>query len=343
MSLNQELVKKINESVALLSKSTLEQVVTVVSANEQLSRQFGELNRINLSIQIPDIYSALSIDKAFLTRIQGISNELVRITQATPVWQESFSQQISDLVSGLNIISRRFSADLTAFRLSFIDIDSAGLFRNLIELAQESVGAAEAFREAGWPIAPSMSKQLKDRVVELHGQGKSRYASQTIMGYYRRNNHENLVAVVTGWCDRSLFSPRMHIFEDALEAHQNGYYTLSVPTLLAQIEGILNDYVHVNGLPARFGRITEVYNTAIGDLDEYGLSAWAIANTLLYQLQSNTYAYTSFERELSKIAQYRETTRHTVLHGVALTYDKPSNSLKAFLILDSLAILRDVE
>jgi hypothetical protein len=51
-------------------------------------------------------------------------------------------------------------------------------------------------------------------------------------------------------------------------------------------------YVHNNNLSVRFGRIQQVYNAAIGDLDSYNLSNWAIVNTLLFQLQTNTYVYT---------------------------------------------------
>jgi hypothetical protein len=64
---------------------------------------------------------------------------------------------------------------------------------------------------------------------------------------------------------------------------------------------------------------------------------------LLYQLQSNTYVRTPFKNELDKSVQARKTTRHTVLHGVAISYDRPSNSLRVFLVLDALTALRDIE
>jgi len=76
-------------------------------------------------------------------------------------------------------------------------------------------------------------------------------------------------------------------------------------------------------------------------VDAHNLATWAIANTLLYQLKSNTYAYIDFKNELAKSVRPRKTTRHTVLHGVAVSYDKPVNSLKIFIILDALAALKD--
>ncbi len=338
----QRLVEEINESLTLFNRSTLQQVAEAASISQRFSQQLAELNRINFSIHIPEIYASLQIDTSSLLCALDMSNEILKMTQAISVWRESYTQQIAEMTRSFDVISRRLTADFVAFRLSFQNIVSSDIISDLIRLVQENTGAAEAFKEAGWPIAPSMPKQLKDRVVALYQHGKTRYTSQTIMGYYRRNNYQNLVSAVERWQDHPLFAPRMHIIKDTLRAHCNGNYTLSIPTLLPQIEGILNDYVHSNNLSAKFGKIAEVYKAVIGDLDEYSLSTWAIANTLLYQLQSNTYVYTSFEGELAKSVRTRKTTRHTVLHGVAISYDKPSNSLKVFLILDSLTALKDV-
>ena len=113
-----------------------------------------------------------------------------------------------------------------------------------------------------------------------------------------------------------------------------------MPAIMPQIEGILNEYVRVNNLSVRFGKINEVYSAVIGDPDGYTLSNWAIAITLLNQLQTNTYVYTDFGAELRKSARSRKTTRHTVLHGITINYDKPIHSLKAFVLLDALSALQ---
>jgi hypothetical protein len=338
----QRLVEEINKSLELFNQSVLQQAVEAASIGQRFSQQLAELNRINFSIDIPRIYTALRVDTSSLMRAFDVSSEIVRFTQSISVWQEAYTQQIAEMTRSLDAVSQRFTADLAAFRLAFQNIVSSDIISDLIKLLQENEDAAEAFRETGWPIAPSMPKQLKDRVVKLHKQGKTRYASQTILGYYRRNHHHNLTLTVESWQEHPLFAPRMHIIQRALEAHCNGNYILSIPALLPLVEGILNNYVSTNNLSAKFGKIKEVYEAVIGDPGEYSLSTWAIANTLLHHLQSNTYVYTSFESELAKSIQTRKTTRHTVLHGVAIDYDKPSDSLRVFLILDALTALKDV-
>ena len=121
--------------------------------------------------------------------------------------------------------------------------------------------------------------------------------------------------MVKTWESHPIIAPRLHIIRAALKSHCDENYTSSVPTLMPQVEGILSEYVLVNNLSAKFGKINEVYNAVIGDLDNYPLSNWAIANTLLHQLQTNTYVYTDFGAELMRSAQNRRTSRHTVLHG----------------------------
>jgi hypothetical protein len=234
------------------------------------------------------------------------------------------------------------SADLAAAALSVQQTISLGVFDDLMQLLQAHQDAAEAFKAAGWPIAPSMPFELREHVVTMHKQDKTRYISRTLIGYYQRNNHQHLIEAVASWEPHPLFAPRMHILQDALQAHCRGLYTLSVPTLVPQIEGVLNDYVLVNGLVAKLGKIQQVYKAAIGDADEYDLSKWVIATTLLYQLQTNTYVFTDFESELKKSVNRRQVTRHTVSHGVALKYDRPIHSLKAFLLLDALSALQEL-
>ena len=99
----------------------------------------------------------------------------------------------------------------------------------------------------------------------------------------------------------------------------------------------------MNHLETKLGKIEKVYNAVIGDLDEYPLPSWAIANTLLYQLQTNTFTFTDFEIEFKKSANNRKTTRHTVLHGISTNYDKPIHSLKAFVLLDALSSLQELD
>lgn len=344
MATIQQLMKQINDDLSQITRRPLQNAAAFTALNKRISEQMSALNQINFSIQVPDIYFASSvIDTSKLMDAFDASNRILEITRATTEWQQAYIQQIADLTKGFDLAIQRITADLAAFRLSFQSTVSSEIIKDFLEVIRADKAAIDAFKAASWPIAPSMSRGFRDHVIDLHTQGKTRYISRAIIGYYHRNEYKNLRDMVGGWQNHPLFTPRMHIIRDALEAHCHGSYTLSIPTLMPQIEGILNDYVVTNNLSAKLGKIQKVYDAVIGDPDEYGLSGWAIANTLLYQLQTNTYVYTDFENELRRSANGRQTTRHTVLHGVTINYHKPINSLKIFVLLDAISALGEIE
>lgn len=335
--------RQISESLDIYERMWRQQHSIVSQFSQQLNEQLSLINRINLSIKVPDIYIATpKIDTSSLTQTLDVSRKIYQ-TFLTVGLGEEYKSQIQELTRGLNAVAQRLAVDFSAYHLAFENIASSDVFEELRRLVQFNTDAADAFKEAGWPIAPSMPRELRERVVELYKNGNTRYASRVVIGYYQRNGHKNLVAMVDSWRDHPLFVSRMHIIDDALATHCEGRYTLSIPALLPQIEGILNDYVHANNLSARFGRIQQVYNAAIGDLDSYSLSNWAIVNTLLFQLQTNTYVYTDFEAELNRSVNNRSTTRHTVLHGVTINYHQPINSFKVFVLLDALSALQQID
>lgn len=294
------------------------------------------LDRMNLSY-LPGIYQHLpSIDISSLQAALSASADIDEVMKSAA----NFGEIMAASIEGVASLTRHITADLAAMNVAASSIESFGSFATLISLFEFDVDAVEAFKAAGWPVAPSMPLDLRKRIVSMHKQDKTRYVSNVVMGYYRKNSHENLRSAVDSWEKNPLFTTRMHIIRDALDAHCNGKFTLSIPATVPQIEGVLNDYVRVNNLPARLGKITEVYEAVIGDPNDYPLSSWVIVSTLLHQLQTNTYTYTDFKSELAKSIQGRNTTRHTVLHGIVTNYNRPIHSLKAFLLLDALSALQ---
>ena len=315
----------------------------LASIGRQLSEYVSSANLINFSIQIPDIYSSLRINMAEWAKAIQISTGVFDTIKSVSTWDDVYSYEIYSLTESLSFIGKRIAADFAAMNLSAFNLSSLGIFDKLAELLEYHKDSTNAFKDAGWAIAPSMNRDLREKVVLFHQQEKTRYISQVILGYYHKNNFIRLKSAVASWETNPLFSSRMHIFNAALEAHCEGNYTLSVPALLPQVEGILNEYVKMNKLEAKLGKVEKVYSAVIGDLDEYPLTSWAIANTLLFQLQTSTFTFTDFEVEFKKSANNRKTTRHSVLHGIATNYNKPIHSLKAFVLLDALSCLQKLD
>ena len=314
-----------------------------IGLTRQVIEQLSTLGTANLALPLLDTTSLMSA--------LDLSEHIYRLLEPVVQQQEMLSRQflLDEVVRSLREVTGGYAAAIREAAAQIATINVAvrqsidwGIFDRLRKVIEARTEAIEAFKAAGWPIAPSMSHQLIDRVVEFYREGRVRYASRTIIAFYHRNDFERLIQTVEGWGINPLFAPRMHILRDALHAHCQGLYTLSVPALLPQIEGILNDYVIANGLVAKLGKIREVYNSAVGDLNDYDLIRWTIVTTLLYQLQNNVYVYTDFEGEIRKSMNRRRVTRHTVLHGIALRYDRPVHSLRSFVLLDALSALQSL-
>ncbi len=286
--------------------------------------------------------------KAFLKHEQEIfensravvKQSIVNLTQPVMAMQETLARQAQEMARWFDERTRRILVDVaSATAISFRQV--ASLTAGEMQRFHAHQDAVEAFNKAGWPIPPSMPSELREHIVTVHKAEKTRCISRIIIGYYQQNDHQHLIETVKSWKSNPLFEPRMHILQDALQAHCQNLYMLSVPTLIPQIEGVLTDYVFDNELDAKLGKIQQVYEVAIGNVDdEYdisSLSKWAIATTLLDQLQTKIYVSTNFKGELKKSVNRRRVTRHTLSHGVGLKYDRPIHSLKAFLLLDALS------
>lgn len=134
---------------------------------------------------------------------------------------------------------------------------------------------------------------------------------------------------------------RYPILEQALYAHEEGKFFLSVSTLIPQVEGIIRDTIESSGKEADFGKMTdsEIYN-AIKSLKE----VWKNKNndTRLLNLLDNTIEmvsrlYIDDRQQSSHNGLYR----HGICHGRLTNFGTAKNSLKLILILDRFICLYD--
>lgn len=294
-------------------------------------QQWGHFHHI-INFDIP------KIDTSQFTAAIELANQITQIAEPITTWQSRFDDQIGQIANQYSDIVKNLAIDFAAIEYanSLLPLDE--IFQLLSDLG-DSEELADAFNSAKWTVAPSMSQDLKSRVVALFRAGKSRYISNAIIGYYHRNKFQNLKAMVESWREHPLFKSRIGIIDDAVDAHQGRKFTLSVPTLQPQIEGILNDYVAIHNLSASCGKIKQVYKAVLGEADDYTLTVHAIAATILSQLAHNTYVHTDFREELKKSERRRKITRHTVLHGISTNYNTTSTSLRILVLLDAIAAL----
>jgi hypothetical protein len=107
------------------------------------------------------------------------------------------------------------------------------------------------FARGGWSEVPPGNMNLSEltplveRLWEEPDEVVRRELDAAILVYFGREDHAELARMVEGWGER--FGWRRRIVEDALFAHRSGLYTLSIPALAAQVEGVLRDLTEEYG------------------------------------------------------------------------------------------------
>jgi len=207
---------------------------------------------------------------------------------------------------------------------------------------------AEAFKNGHLLLAPSMPLSLVKEVTALCKTGEFRKASRLIGAYYRNNGYSALQNVVGKWSENRYFKSRMGIILDALEAHTQRKYTLSIPALLPQIEGIASDIAKKgstpapNKLKARLGKTKFIVSQVIEESKQpFG---HAMHDILLAFIEEPLYKSRDFEKDYRLIKKHTGLSRHGILHGLQTKYPAYTNSLRIFLVLDILFyIAEDLE
>ena len=183
-----------------------------------ISEKISALNHVNLSIQIPDIYFSLPIfdfsDLQSAINAAGIIHNKLEF--------DHFSSVITEMTSGVSFAMKRMIADLSAIKITTERLYPLGVFDELFQRIDFDSTLAETFKLAGWPLAPSLPREVRQRAIELYNEGKSKYIVNVIIGYYKRKKNKYLKMMVAAWENRPFFKERMHIFNACLDAHCEG-------------------------------------------------------------------------------------------------------------------------
>jgi hypothetical protein len=132
--------------------------------------------------------------------------------------------------------------------------------------------------------------------------------------------------IVKGWGSIPYFMCRKKICTDAVEAYQLDLHTLVIPTLLPLAEGLASEIVPN---PRRNDAVKLVSQAQMNDPTtdaDFGAATMKI-------LERSYYGWEDF----SKPAQPEQFNRHRILHGRIPDYGTAANSIRAFLLVDTVA------
>ena len=271
-------------------------------------------------------------------------SSLVEADQKNAQWQQDLLQSLDYSFVFGNIQN---SLD------QFVSICQSNLFRSLeltVKSVAESLSYANYFQDFleefhvtteeavdilskyKWIISPSFPLEFFYEVIEIGRQpgNQTGAINHLYKSYFSENEYQSLVEMVDEWKSNSLFEPRHKIIRDCvscLKYSHNKYNpsNLVIPTLIAQIDGVISDYMEETLEISRNRRWKEEFQNHVGNDKVDDLSKMLLLDILFQKALRGQSLKTPFTF-----------SRHKIMHGEYTQYRRIDNTLRAFLILDFL-------
>ncbi len=186
---------------------------------------------------------------------------------------------------------------------------------------QEDKESLQKLANIGWYIDSDMPFDFPEKFARAIEDGDEQHVVEVLKEYFRDQLDVIEQKLV------SAYPNRKNIFEDAFNAHRDEKFTLSVPVLLTQADGMWHDAFQANLFMSRDRRKT--VGTVLTDKDQTSFEALYIEPLFLSSLPL---WQSQHERDVS----FNELNRHQILHGEVIDYGTEQNSLKIIAFLNYL-------
>jgi hypothetical protein len=225
------------------------------------------------------------------------------------------------------------------------------LFENLrqrydwVEAAQRhhrvGVEARALFLKRGWlGLEYHLTQGDLEEVCSIANRDGDDAADLYVCSLFNRDGYE-LATVTEHWADIPYLTARQPIVSSATNAHERGDYWLTVPAILPLVDGLTWELFEKDDEFAsdradlakskkkkRTIHVSAVIEKLYGEGGEWAMLCTTLVNTVLYK------GY-NFATEVAPFPL----NRHGVSHGQTADYGTQANSLRVFLLLDTVAHL----
>jgi len=302
----------------------LGQLQSSVSPLSRLVRETSQLNRL-----VRDAQFSFSLFESLKPAIQQYQSAASLIEKALRpqinLWQE-WTQKNKRLFEGFDSYWKSFH---DKYKIS----------------EQEAIRILKKYK---WFVSPSLPIDFVFEVVKI-GRKKGNHRGEInrlFVEYFRSDDYEELEALVNNWQSNDIFKPRMKIFRDCIDGLKNAGRkgnpsNFVLPALIAQIDGILQEYMEKNVLS--FDLRDRKWKYATGQKVDW--KKWYKSRASrqdMDDLANEIFLNILFQSSQRGVALETPFTfnRHKIMHGENLRYGRIDNTIRAFLVLDFLASLK---
>lgn len=219
------------------------------------------------------------------------------------------------------------------------------LYKEFIKLDRDLEEIYPIFIEAKMWVTLNMIKDVEFIYGLREIKENKHLTSQNLIDFIversKFNEYKMIKDMIDIWKKDPIFLERANIIKDAFFAHENGMYNLSIPILLAQCEGIASK---ITGINARKGHIAIL--KIIKEPTFFIRNASRTA--LISFIEEFLYKGINFDDYHNQLAIRNIDpndflNRHSIIHGVNIDFASEVNSLRMFMLLDSISNIRYVE
>lgn len=282
-----------------------------VSSQIQMSASMGQIEK--------ELSEFAAAQKLWATQLQDVMSTMVQPYRQAQKMFESFRIptlpviDLSALDKALAYINRMLQQDI----LSAME----GFFKTYEELPPRLQKALLQLGEYGWYLDMQMPFGSIPQLLEAFAEGNMEEAEAAMVEYFE-GRLDGIEESIT-----REFPHRAHLIRAAFVAHRRGEYVLSIPVLLAQVDGICEEVFRGSFFTKRNGKPKTAWFVEQIVLDDFQAALLApLTQTLPINVSQH-------ERPAGSHAL----NRHTVLHGEALDYGSKVNSLKAISLINYVA------
>jgi hypothetical protein len=263
-----------------------------------------------------------------------------------------FAQKSKEMSEAIGI--SKFNLDLN---LGFMKKIGEKIERNIQKIFIATENAVRILEKYGWLLPPSIDIRIASSIYNLENKSGChlKEINELILDYYQRDNFEEIEFMIKTWESNKLFKKRIRILRDCLKTLQlskkfENFNAANVvlPTLIAQIDGILTDYAVYKGFDIKnypnhqVLRKLEEYKENIIKRHKTGeeYDTFAKWDNLFKDIFLSTLWGTAYPRKRPKTGYiHTRFNRHKILHGEYVGYGSIYNVLRAFFLLDFISKL----
>lgn len=189
-----------------------------------------------------------------------------------------------------------------------------------------------------WVLQKDITGMVKREILRLGRTTEPGAVDAYLCALFRADDLSRLRTKANNWFDLPYLAARRSIILDSLEAHKSGQYTLSVPALLPLLDGITRSFRRAHLRPAQSKNPNRVLH--VGNFAEYYRRKEPALWGAPFATIVKTVVYSRFD--FGSATQPNSLNRHGILHGEIPDYATEANSLKTFLLLDTIAVFVQV-